>query len=70
MGWNNLILGPDELHSVTKDYINDVNAINYFVKPKPTTDILTNKTILTQYIINQGLKVFGNKGKFAVWKEL
>ena len=61
MGWNNIIVGSNELHSATKAYINVVNAINYFVKPTTPTNIITNETILTQYIINQGLRVFGIK---------
>ena len=70
MRWNNLIVGSNEIHSVAKAYINVVNAITYFVKPTPPTNIITNETILTQYIIKQGLKVFGNKGEAAVRKEL
>ena len=70
MVWNNLIFGSNELHSVVKSYINVVNAIASFVKPTPPTDIITNKTILTQYIIKQGLKVFGKKGGSAIRKEL
>ena len=70
MGWNNLIVGSNEIHIVAKSYINVVNAITSFVKPTPTTKIITNETILTQYIINQVLKVFGNKGGAAVQKEL
>ena len=66
MGWNNLIIGSNEIHSVTKAYVNVVNAITSFVKPTPPTNIITNETILTQYRIKQGLKVFGNKGEAAV----
>ena len=47
MGWNNLIVGYNELHSVAKAYINVVNAIYYFVKPTPPNNIITNETILT-----------------------
>ena len=67
-GQNNLIVGSNEIHSVAKYYINVVNNINFFVKPTPPTNIITNETILTQYIIKQGLKVFGNKGEAAVRK--
>ena len=70
MGWNNLIVGSSELHSVAKAYINVVNAITSFVKLTPPTNIVTNETILTQYRIKQGLKVFGNKVEAAVRKEL
>ena len=68
MVWNNLIVGSNELHSVEKSYINVVNAITSFFKLTPPTNIITNKTILTQYSINQGLKVFGDKGEDAVCK--
>ena len=70
MGWNNLIVGSNEIHSVAKAYINVVNAITYFVKPTPPTNIITNETILTQYSINQGLKVFGKKGEAELRKGL
>ena len=30
MGWNNLIVGSNEIHSVAKAYVNVVNAITYF----------------------------------------
>ena len=70
MGWNNIIVGSNEIHSVAKAYVNVVNAITSFVKPTPPTNIINNKTILTQYRIKQGLKVFGNKGEAAVRKEL
>ena len=36
----------------------------------PPTNIIANETILTQYSINQGLKVFRKKGGAAVQKEL
>ena len=44
--------------------------ITYLVKPIPPTNIITNETILTQYSIKKGLKVFGNKGESEVRKEL
>ena len=68
MGWNNLTVGPNEIHSVAKSYVNVGNAITSFVKPTPTTNIITNKTILTQYSIKQGLEVFEKKFKAAVRK--
>ena len=68
MGRNNLIVGSKEIHSVAKAYINVVNAINCFVEPTPPSNIITNKTILNQYIIKHGLKVFGKKDKAAVLK--
>ena len=70
MGWNNLIVGSNEIHSVAKSYVNVVNAITSFVQPTPPTNIITNKTILTQYSIKQGPKVFGMKGEAAVRKQL
>ena len=48
MECNNLIVGSNELHSVTKAYVNIVNAIDTFFKPTPPTNIITNETILTQ----------------------
>ena len=48
MGWNNLIVGSNELHSTAKAYVNVVNAIATFVKPTPPNNIITNKNILTQ----------------------
>ena len=68
--WNNLIAGSNELHSVSKAYINVVDYIIYFGKLTPLTNIITNETILTQYSINRGLNVFGNKVEAAVQKEL
>ena len=68
MGWNNLIVGSNEIHSVAKAYFNVVNSINYFVKPTPPTNTITKEIILTQYIIKQGLKVFGKKVKAALQK--
>ena len=68
MGWNNLIVGSNEIHNVAKVYVNVVNAITSFFKPTPPTKIITNETILNQYSIKQGLKVFGKKGEAAVRK--
>ena len=70
MGRNNLIVGSNELKNCAKVHINVVNAITYFVKPTPPTNIITNETILNQYRIKQGLKVFGKKGEAALRKEL
>ena len=61
MVWSNLIVGAFALHNVAKSYVNFVSAITTFVEPAPTTNIITNKTILTQYSIKQGLKVFGKR---------
>ena len=60
MGWNNIIVVSNKLHSVAKAYVNVVNSINSFVKPTPPTNIITNKTILTQFRIKKGFNVFGN----------
>ena len=70
MGWNNLIFGSNEIHSIAKACINVVNAITSFVKPTPPTNIITNEIILTKYSIRQGVEVFGKKGEAAVRKEL
>ena len=70
MVWNNLIVGSNELHSVTKYYANVVNPIATFVKTTTLTNIITNDTILNQYKINQGINVFGKKGETAVRKQL
>ena len=67
---NNPIVGSNELHSVAKSYVSVVNAITSFVKPAPPTKIITNYTILNQYIIEQVIKVFGKKCEAAVRKEL
>ena len=68
MGWNNIIVGSNEIHSVAKVYINVVNSFIYFVKPTPPTNIIANETILTQYSIKKGLKIFEKKGDAAVQK--
>ena len=68
MGWNNLILDSNEIHSVAKAYVNVVNGIATFIGPIPPTNINTNEIILTQYSIKYGLKVFGKKIKTAVQK--
>ena len=70
MIWKNIIVGSNEIHSVAKSYVNVVNAIDYFIKPTPPTNIIINNTILTQYNIKQGIKVFGKKVEAAVRKEL
>ena len=61
MVYSNLIVGSHALHSVAKAYVNVVNAISTFVESTPPTNIITNGTILTQYSIKQGIKVFGIK---------
>ena len=48
MGWNNIIVGSNEIQSVAKAYINVVITITYFVKPTLPTNIITNETIVTQ----------------------
>ena len=70
MGWKNLIVVSNEIHSVAKASFNVVNAITSFFRPTPPTNIITNENILTQYSIRQGLKVFGKKVEAAVRKEL
>ena len=46
MGWNNLIVGSNELYSVAEAYANVVNAISYLIKPTPPTNIITKNNIL------------------------
>ena len=68
MGCNNIIVGSNEIHSVAKAYTNFVNTITSFVKPTPQTNIITNETILPQYSIKQGLKVFKKKARLQYGK--
>ena len=70
MGWNYITLRSNELHIFSKSYVKVVNNVATFVKPAPPTIIVTNETILVQYSIKQGLKVFVKKGEAAVQKEL
>ena len=63
MGWKNIIVVFNEIHSVAKSYANVVNYIVSFVKPIPPTNIITNETILIQCSIKQGIKVFVKKGE-------
>ena len=46
MGWNNLTVGFNEIHSVAKVYVNVVNAIANFVKLTTPANITTNETTL------------------------
>ena len=59
MGYSNPIVGSYALQSVANEYFNDVNYISTFVEPTTSNNIITNDTILTQYSIKQGIKVFG-----------
>ena len=70
MLWNNLIVGSNELHIVAKAYVNVFYAISTFVKNTPPTNIITNENIMTQYSIKEGLKLFCNKFKASILKEL
>ena len=45
--------GSHALHSVTKSYINVSNDIDTFFEPTPSTNIIKNETIVTQYSIKQ-----------------
>ena len=56
MVWSNLVVGYHALHNFAKTYVNIVNAIATFVEPTHPTKIITNETILNQYIIKQGIK--------------
>ena len=55
MIWTNLIVGDRANRNVAKAYVNAVNAIATFVCPTPSTNIITNYTIRTQYSIKPGL---------------
>ena len=63
MGWSNLIFGSHDLHNVAKTHVNVVNDITTFDYPTRPTNIITNETILAQYIIKQELKVSKNKSR-------
>ena len=64
----NLIVDSYALHSVEKSHVNVVKAIATFFEPTPPTNIITNETVLNQYTIKQGHKVFGKKGETALQK--
>ena len=68
MGWSNLIVGAHELHNFNMAYVNVINTIATFVEPTPPTKIIIDETILTQYIIKQGLQIFRQKVKAALRK--
>ena len=68
MGWNNITVLSNELHSVAKSYVNIVNDISNFFKPTPPTNIITNEDILMQYSIKQRIRLFGKKSEAAVKK--
>ena len=68
MGWRNLTVGARSIHDISMAYINVVKSIATFVEPNPPTNINTNETILTQFNINQVLKIFIQKGKLVVKK--
>ena len=63
MGWSDLIVGSHALHNIIKAYVNAINAIPPFVEPTPPTNIITNETILAQYIIKQVINVFEKKSR-------
>ena len=44
-------------------YANVINSIATFVEPTSPTNIITNVTILIQFSIKQGLKVFVKKSR-------
>ena len=70
MVWIKPIVGACDLHNVVMVYIKVVNTIANIIEPTPPTKIITNENILTQYIIKQGLLIFGQKGEVIVQKEL
>ena len=63
MEYNNLVVGSHTIYNFTKDYINVLNDIFTFIDTTPPTNIITNETILTQYIIRQEIKVFCKKAR-------
>ena len=68
MGCINLIVGAYALDNSAMVYVNVINAIANFVESTPPTNNIANKTILNQYRIKQGLKIFRQKGEAAVQK--
>ena len=68
MVWSNLFFCSHALHNFTNAYVNDANDITTFVEPTPPTNIIKNKTILTQYSIKQGLRFWGGEGEAEVRK--
>ena len=68
MGSSNHIVGSHALHSAAKTYVRFVNAMSTFVEPTTPTNIITKETILTQYSMKQGIKVFVQKGEAEVRK--
>ena len=68
MVWIKPIVGACDLHNVVMVYINVFNTIATIIEPTPPTKIITNENILTQYIIKQGLQIFGKKGEVIVQK--
>ena len=63
MGWIKMVVGSHTLHNFVKAHVNIVNDIATFFEPTPPTNIITNETILAQYIIKQLLKVLGGKSR-------
>ena len=61
MGWNNLIVGSNEIHSVVKAYINVVNAI-YLFRQTNTTNQHHHQRDHPESIQNQS-------GTQDLWKE-
>ena len=63
MIYSNMIVYSYALQSVAKSYVIIVKDISTFFEPIPRTNIITNETILKQYSIRQGIKVFGKKAR-------
>ena len=61
MIWKNITVDYHVIHSVAKAHIIVFNDISTFFEPTSPTNIMTNETILTQYRVKQGLRVFGKK---------
>ena len=66
--WSKLIVGSCALHNAAMTYANVINTIANFVENTPPKKIITNETILTQYIIKKVLQIFRQKCEAAVQK--
>ena len=62
MGWSIVMVGAQALQSTFESYMNVINAITYFNEPTMALIVIANKTILSQYSINQGIEIFGKYG--------
>jgi hypothetical protein len=68
VGYNSLMKGIAVIKAVATAYVNIPFAISDFNKPRH--DVVTHTTILSQYGMKKGLRLFGEPGAEAVTKEL